>query len=244
MHKKKNIEVCGSPQLFDLYNHSNSVVVVIDILRASSSMCVAFEHGAEKIVPVAGVEEAGKYRSKGFVIAAERDGEMIPGFDFGNSPFSFMGENVKGKSIALSTTNGTQAIQIAKQALQVVIGSFLNLDALCEWLSKQENDVLCLCAGWKNRLNLEDMLFAGAVVHQLKNSGLFSSDCDSAIAAEHLYLAAKGDLYKFLENSSHRKRLKRLKIERDIEYCLTPNQTRVIPVLNGEALVKLEEVFS
>src|SRR6185369_6706749 len=99
--KKKNIEVCSSPQLFELFNFSDSIVVVIDILRASSSMCVAFEHGAEKIIPVAGIEEARKYRDKGFVIAAERDGEMVEGFDFGNSPFSFMGENVKGKSIAI-----------------------------------------------------------------------------------------------------------------------------------------------
>jgi len=242
--KKKNIEVCSSPQLFELFNFSDSIVVVIDILRASSSMCVAFEHGAEKIIPVAGIEEARKYRDKGFVIAAERDGEMVEGFDFGNSPFSFMGENVKGKSIAISTTNGTRAIHVAKQAYQVVIGSFLNLDALCDWLCRQENNVLCLCAGWKNRFNLEDTLFAGAVVHRLKNSGIFTANCDSAIAAEHLYNSAKDDLYKFLENSSHRRRLKRLNIERDIEYCLTPNQTRVIPVLQGEMLVKLEEVYS
>jgi len=241
--KMKNIEVCSSPLLFDLYDHANSVVVVIDILRASSSMCVAFEHGAEKIIPVADVEEAKIYKQKGFVIAAERNGEMIPGFDFGNSPFSFMGENVKGKSIALSTTNGTQAIHVARKAFQTVIGSFLNLDALCDWLDRQENNVLCLCAGWKNRFNLEDTLFAGAVVHQLVNKGSFVSTCDSAIAAEHLYMAAKNDLYKFLENSSHRKRLKRLNIERDIEFCLTPNQTRVIPVLQGEALVRLEEVY-
>ncbi len=242
--KKRNIEVCGSPQLFELYRYSDRIVVVIDILRASSSMCVAFDHGAEKIIPLASVEETRKYKEKGFIIAAERDGEMVPGFDFGNSPFSFMGEQVRGKSIALSTTNGTRAIHIAKKAFQVVIGSFLNLDALCEWLCKQEQDVLCLCAGWKNRFNLEDTLFAGAVVHLLKNSAMFSTDCDSAIAAEHLYKAAKGDLFKFLENSSHRKRLKRLNIERDIEYCLTPNQTRVIPVLQGEMLVKLEEIFS
>ena len=242
--KLRNIEVCNSPQLFDLYDCSNSIVVVIDVLRATSSMCVAFEHGASCIVPVSGVEETRKYKEKGFIIAAERDGEMIPGFDFGNSPFSFMGENIKGKSIALSTTNGTQAIRVAKNAYQVVIGSFLNLDSLCEWLCRQENNVLCLCAGWKNRFNLEDTLFAGAVVHRLKKSGMFATLCDSSIAAEHLYLSAGQDLYKFLESSSHRKRLERLQIERDVKYCLTPNQTTVIPVLQGEVLVKLEEVFS
>ncbi len=239
----RNIEVCSSPMLFDLYRHADSIVVVIDVLRATSSMCVAFEHGAEKIIPVSGIEETRKYKEQGFVIAAERDGEMVEGFDFGNSPFSFMGENVRGKSIAISTTNGTQAIAVARKAQQVVIGSFLNLDKLCDWLSKQNSNVLCLCAGWKNRFNMEDTLFAGAVVHQLKAAG-FSATCDSAIAAEHLYMLAKDDLNGFLENSSHRRRLKKLKIERDIEYCLTPNQTNVIPVLQGDALVKLEEVFS
>jgi len=240
----RSIEVCNSPALMNLYEYSDSIVVIIDVLRATSSMCVAFEHGAERIVPVAGVEETRKYKEKGFVIAAERDGEMIPGFDFGNSPFSFMGDAVKGKSIAISTTNGTQAIHAAKNAKQIVIGSFLNLDALCDWLIRQDSDVLCLCSGWKNRFNLEDTLFAGAVVNQLKKTGVFVSHCDSAIAAEHLYVMAKDDMYDFLENSSHRKRLKRLHIERDIEFCLTPNQTRVIPVLVGEALVKAEEVFS
>ncbi len=236
------IEVCGSPLLFNLYDHSDSIVVVIDILRATSSICVALEHGAERIVPVAGIEEAKKYRQQGFVIAAERNGEMIEGFDFGNSPFSFMGDNVKGKSIAFSTTNGTQAINVAKHAHQVVIGSFLNLDALCSWLVRQEKNILCLCSGWKNRFNLEDTLFAGAVVHQLKSAGLSDTSCDSAIASEHLYLAAKDNMYKFLENSSHRRRLERLHIERDIEYCLTPNQTQVIPILQNEMLVRLEEV--
>ena len=91
---------------------------------------------------------------------------------------------------------------------------------------------------------MEDTLFAGAVVHQLKKTGLFTSDCDSAIAADYLYSLAKEDMFKFLENSSHRRRLKKLNIERDIEYCLTPNQTHVIPLLQGDVLVKLEEIFS
>ena len=238
------IEVCSSPALFGLYDASKSIVVVIDVLRATSSMCVAFEYGAEKIIPVAEIEEARQYRKKGFVIAAERNGEMIDGFDFGNSPFDFMGDAVKGKSIAITTTNGTQAIQVSKNAKQVVIGSFLNLDVLCDWLKRQEGNVICLCSGWKNRFNLEDTLLAGAITHQLRSSGSHITSCDSAIAAEHLYLLAKDDLYKFLENSSHRNRLKKLNIGRDIEYCLTPNQTSVIPVLQNGALVKLEEVFS
>ncbi|MCX6291881.1 MAG: 2-phosphosulfolactate phosphatase [Bacteroidetes bacterium] len=242
--EKKKVEVCSSPLLFDLYDSSDSIVVVIDVLRATSSICVAFEHGAEKIIPVAGVEETRAYKEKGFVIAAERDGEKLDGFDLGNSPFGFMGDTVKGKSIAISTTNGTQAIHVAGKSKQVVIGSFLNLDVLCEWLVRQESNVLCLCSGWKNRFNLEDTLLAGAIVQRLKNSDAYHSHCDSAIAAEHLYQLAKKDLFGFLENSSHRRRLKKLHIERDIEYCLTPNQAPVIPVLQGGVLVKLIEVFS
>jgi len=242
--RKPSVEVCNSPSLLSLFDYSECIVVIIDVLRATSSMCVAFDHGAEKIIPVADIDEARAYREKGFLIAGERDGEMVEGFDLCNSPFSFMGEAVKGKSIALSTTNGTQAIHAVKHARQVVIGSFLNQDVLCGWLVRQENDVLCVCAGWKNRFNLEDTLFAGAVVNSLLGSGKFQTTCDSSIAAGHLYQLAKKDMFGFLENSSHRKRLKRLHIERDIEYCLTPNQVSVIPVLQNGALVKLEEVLS
>lgn len=237
---KRTVEVCFSPQLFPLFDAKESIVVVIDVLRATSSMCIAFEHGVEKIVPVATVDESRAYKSKGYIIAAERNGEMLEGFDIGNSPFSYMGPAVKGRCIALTTTNGTQAVQAAKNAYRVVIGSFLNLDALCAWLLQQNRNVICLCAGWKNKYNLEDSLFAGAVTEKLKQSPLFSCDCDSAMAAEYLYRIAKNDLYGFLENSSHRRRLERLHIEKDIAFCLTPNQTRIIPVLQGDHLVKLE----
>jgi 2-phosphosulfolactate phosphatase len=236
---KRTIEVCYSPQLFDLFYHREHIVVVIDVLRATSSICVAFEYGADHIMPVATVEESLAMRKEGYLVAAERNGEVVKGFDFGNSPYSYMDPKIKGSSIALTTTNGTQAIQAAKNAYQVAIGSFLNLDALCKWLKHQDRSVVCLCSGWQNKFNLEDTLLAGAVVNQLKNAFRFTADCDSAIAADHLYQIARGDLYGFLENSSHRKRLARLHIDKDIRYCLRPNQTRVIPVLKGDRLVKL-----
>ena len=237
-NNKLNIEVCFSPALFELFDSKESIVVVIDVLRATSSICIAFENGVEKIIPVSKVADALSYKSQGYLVAAERNGETLDGFDFGNSPFSYMSEKVKGKKIALTTTNGTQAVHSAKDAHQVVIGSFLNLDALCDWLIKQNRNVICLCAGWKNKFNLEDTLFAGAVVQQLKNSGKFHADCDSSLSSEYLYDLAKHDLNKFLENSSHRKRLERLHIEKDIAFCLTPNQTKVIPILEGDCLVK------
>src|SRR6186713_700412 len=137
----RTLDVCFSPGLIQLYDITGSVVVVIDILRATSSMCVAMYHGVNSIVPVASVEESLAYRNKGYLIGAERNGEMLDGYDLGNSPFSYMTDAVKGKDIALSTTNGTQAIVAAMHAHTIVAGSFLNLDVLCDWLLKQDRNV-------------------------------------------------------------------------------------------------------
>jgi 2-phosphosulfolactate phosphatase len=232
----RHLDVCFSPGIIHLYDITDSIVVVIDVLRATSSMCVAMHHGVNSIVPVATVEESMAYRDKGYLIGAERNGEMLDGYDLGNSPFSYMTERVRGKDIALSTTNGTQAIVAAKNAHTIVAGSFLNLDVLCDWLKKQDRSVLLLCSGWKNSFNLEDTLFAGAVVDKLQADYSMSMMRDAAIAARHLYTVAKEDVYGFLGESSHRMRLERLQIEKDIEYCLTPNQAPAIPILHDGAL--------
>lgn len=236
---KKTIDVCLSPLLFEHYDPADSIVVVIDILRATSSICVAFEHGASSIVPLLSREESFTYKAKGYLVGAERNGEMLSGFDLGNSPFSYMDPIIKGRDIALTTTNGTRAIQAAKGAYQVVIGSFLNLDVLASWLREQDRNIICLCSGWKNTVNMEDSLFAGALVYKLKNDFDFSINRDSAITAEYLYLLAKNDMFTFLAESSHRMRLEKLQIEEDIIYCLTPNQCSVIPILKGDVLVNL-----
>lgn len=234
--EKRVVDVCLSPALFHLYDASDSIVVVIDILRATSSICVAFQHGVKSIVPVSTVEESQAFKSKGYLIGAERHGSMLEGFDLGNSPFSYMDEKVRGRDIALTTTNGTRAINRAKDAHKVVIGSFLNLEPLCDWLREQDKNVICLCSGWKDTFNLEDTLFAGAVVNHLNGDFDLSLNRDSALAALHLYEMAREDLFGFLARSSHRIRLEKLHIEEDIIYCLTPNQTSVIPVLHGDAI--------
>ena len=237
--KGKTLEVCFSPALVSQHDIADSVVVVIDVLRATSSMCVAFHHGVNSIVPVASVEESMAYRERGFLVGAERNGEMLDGFDLGNSPFSFMSPELAGKDIALSTTNGTQAIAAAAGAYQLVAGSFLNLDTLANWLSAQDRSVLLLCAGWKNSFNLEDTLFAGALAEQLQPHFTLNRMRDAVLAAIHLYNLARNDLYGFLEQSSHRSRLAKLQIEKDIAYCLTPNQAPVIPVMVNGALVRM-----
>ncbi|MBK6986511.1 MAG: 2-phosphosulfolactate phosphatase [Bacteroidetes bacterium] len=234
-----NIEVCYTPQAYNLFHKDNSIVVVIDIFRATSAIVTAFYNGVSKMIPVATVEEAREYQKNGFMAAAERDGEVIEGFELGNSPFGYMNSKVKGKTIAISTTNGTQAIEASRKASKILVGSFLNLDVLCEYLASQKKDVILVCAGWKNKFNLEDTIFAGAVVNKLTTESGFEITCDSAIASNHLYIIAKDELFEFLSNSSHRNRLAKLDLERDIKYCLTPNQCPVIPVMDWKYLVKL-----
>ena len=231
----KKVEVCFSPALLPLYEIENSIVVVIDIFRATSSICYGFENGAAAIIPVATVEECLAYQNQNYLLAAERDGKVVEGFDFGNSPFSYTRQKIDGKTIVLTTTNGTYAINQSKsKAYQIIIGSFFNLDAICNYLNTQGKNVLLLCAGWKNKFNLEDTLFAGAIVHQLIQNGFISDDAGTA--SLDLYNLAKTDLYAYTSKTSHSERLKKLGIEEDIKFCLKLNITTVIPVLMGERL--------
>jgi 2-phosphosulfolactate phosphatase len=234
------VEVCFSPNVYPLFHKDDAIVVVIDVLRATSAITTAFYNGVSQMIPVATVEEAMEYKKKGFIVAAERNGEVVPRFDLGNSPFGYMNKNVKGKTIAITTTNGTQAIKAAEKAKRILIGSFLNLDVMIDYLRAEKKDVLLLCAGWKNKFNLEDTLYAGAVADALISKYDYTTSCDSAIAAGQLYHLAKHDLYEFLSHSSHRNRLSKLNLDRDIKYCLTPNQCPVIPVMENGALTKLQ----
>ncbi len=239
MSKSLTIDVCVSPYLYPVYHREDTIVVVIDILRATSAMCTAFHHGVDKMIPVATIEEAFAYKTQGFMVGAERNGIPIEGVDFGNSPYSYMSEQIKGKTIVISTTNGTQAIEAAKDAYKVVIGSFVNITAICNWLQIQNKNILLLCSGWKNRVSLEDTLFAGAVTELLLKSNTAFKTGDGALSANYLYQSARHNPYKYMRNASHAERLAALGLKEDIRYCLTPDQTNVIPVLQGKYLVKM-----
>lgn len=234
----KKIEVCLTPALLHLFSIEHSIVVVIDILRATSSITYGIENGATAIIPVAQVTDCLAYAGNGYLLAAERNGEVVEGYDFGNSPFSYTKEKVNGKTIVLTTTNGTKALHMAREsANKVVIGSFLNLTSLCDWLKQQDKNVLLLCAGWKDQFNLEDTLFAGAVVNHLRQHYIYFDD--SSVAAEDLYLLAKDDLRGYLKKSSHNHRLEQLNIEEDVKFCLQIDTCTAIPVLNGDKLEAL-----
>jgi len=235
---RKRVEVCFTPGEYPYFKDEFETVVVIDVLRATSAICTAFQYGVAAIIPVPTIEEALAYKNRGYLAGAERKGQIVEGFDFGNSPFSYMKEEFRGKEIVLTTTNGTKSLHVAKEALNVVVGSFLNLDALCKWLEKQKGNVLCLCSGWQDKFNLEDTICAGAICDYLISTGDYNSIEDSSIAAKYLFLSAKDNYFGYLKSSSHRRRLKNLNLNEDIKFCLTPNQTDVIPTLKHGKLVK------
>ncbi|MBT5147272.1 MAG: 2-phosphosulfolactate phosphatase [Flavobacteriales bacterium] len=234
------IEACFSPRDFYQYEEGFEVVVVIDVLRATSAICTAIENGIEGIIPVSTVEEAKTYLDKGYIAAAEREGKIVEGFTLGNSPYSYLDEKLKGKTVVLTTTNGTKAIKIAEHKETVVIGSLNNLDALVSWIVSRGENTLLLASGWKDKFNLEDTICAGAIIEGVLLSKAFRSNEDSSIAAMFLSKSARDNPFAFLKSSSHRKRLRNLNLNADVKYCLTPNNLSAIPILKDGVLISQE----
>jgi 2-phosphosulfolactate phosphatase len=236
---KRKLETCFSPALFEPGEHIDSIVVIIDILRASSAIVTAFANGAVEIIPVGEVSAAKDYKNRGFLVAAERDGYVLDFADFGNSPFNFTRERVEGKTIVYSTTNGTSVINKASLAHMTIVGSFLNFKALTQFLMKQERSVLLFCAGWKQKFNIEDAVCAGAIAQKLMKSDLYSTICDSTLAAMDLWSLARPDLPGYIEKAAQRARLRDKKLDDCLEFCLSFDYTDKIPVIENGVLVNI-----
>lgn len=243
-HQKKFVHVCLTPALIDQFDVSESIVVVIDVLRATTSMCVAFDNGVTFMVPVEDIDTCLTYKEKGFLIAGERSGEQLSGFDFGNSPFSFNSSTVLGKKIAITTTNGTRAIKAAQQrnAKEIVVGSFANLSILAQWLIKQKEHVCLLCAGWRDHITLEDAIFAGALARKLRHD--FRRFQDTAVVAETLYNSANTRKRYFFRNSSHYQRLIHLNLQEEVKYAMRRDTHPVIPMMMRNALYDISSCQS
>jgi len=234
------IEVCFSTTLFSHFDYRGKVVVVVDILRASSVICTMMHNGVKEIIPVRNIEEAKALKQKGYLVVAERDGKKLDFADFGNSPYYFTPEIVSGKSIVYSTTNGTNAITLGQDASQVIIGSYLNITSLTNYLIKIQKDILVLCAGWKGKFSLEDSVFAGELAYNLLKSDKFITKCDSTIAAIDLWETAKTDLLKYTEKAAQKGRLQKLGLDNVISYCLTHDLTDVIPTYKDKILTTID----
>lgn len=231
----KTIEVCLTPELLHQHAVVEKVAVVVDVLRASSTMITAFAHGLDRLMPVAYVEGCLALRRLGYLSAGERDGAKVEGFDFGNSPYDVMNGNLKGKSLAMTTTNGTLAIERSKAAKKLAIGAFLNLSAVTNYLRELDEPVLIVCAGWKGFMNLEDTLFAGALVSELADA--YEIQGDTALAAQLLYKGSQDNLFEVISQTSHAQRLKKLNAEKDMRFCLKKDEYEVVPILDSEHLV-------
>jgi len=210
--------------------------VIIDIFRATTAICAAFSNQIKTIIPVKTIEEALKYRGNDYILASERHGKKIEGFDLGNSPEGFLDPSLRNKTIVLSTTNGTNAILSASGADIIMIGSFLNISAITQKLIHINKDIILLCAGWQDKFNLEDTVFAGALTEILAVGFDISQD-DSAFCALQLYQFAKNDMKSFLLKSSHYNRLKHLNLEADILFSLKIDETHIVPYFDGYAII-------
>ena len=240
-NSRPDLHTALSPALLHLYDVNHAIVVIIDVLRATSTIATALCNGAKCVIPVDSVAKCIELgRQIDGITAGERDGMIAEGLQHGNSPFEYPREFVGGKTLVLTTTNGTKLLHMAldRGAGQIVTGSFPNLDAVCRYLLAQNQPVVLGCAAWKDRVNLEDMLFCGAVINRVK--GHFTINCDSSQIAETVYLEAKKDLFGFMKtkDASHYHRLSGYGLEKDIRYCLTPDVANVLPLYeNGKLIV-------
>ncbi len=217
------------------------MVVIIDVFRATSTIAAALWNGAEKIIPVDNIEQCFALgRNLNAITAGERDGKIIPGLQHGNSPAEYPREFISGKTLVLTTTNGTKLLHmaVAKGASDVITGSFPNLSAVCDFLLTTNKNVVLGCSGWKDRFNLEDTLFAGAVVSRLKS--YFTIHCDASLMAEDMYQQHKNHLYQFIQKTTHWHRLAGYGLEKDLEWCISEDVANVLPVYKNNQLVALK----
>ena len=239
MNRNPNLYTSISPALLHLYDLNNSIVVIIDVFRATSTIAAALYNGAKAIIPVNSVPRAIEISKNIDCIAAgERDGMIADGLAHGNSPLEYGRDFIENKTLVLTTTNGTRLLQMAldKNADTIISGSFPNLSAVCDYLLKEKKNVVLGCAGWKDRFNLEDTLFAGAVIHRVKSQ--YNIHCDSSLMAESMYELHKQNLVTFAPQLTHYHRLvEKFGLIEDIRYCLTPDVANVLPVYKEGQLI-------
>lgn len=233
------VEVCLSPALYPFYENRDAIVIVVDIFRASTSICAALVNGAKSVIPVASIDEAMWYKAQGYLVGAERNVLRCDFADFGNSPFDYTPDHVRGHDVVLTTTNGTQAINCARSAYALVVGSFINLTSVADYCKIEQRDVVILCSGWNNRFSIEDTLFAGALVERLADLD-FCTATDSSIAALSLWHQAKYNPFQFIAETEHYQRLKAHNLLDQINFCLSIDLVNGLPILKDGKIVLKE----
>lgn len=229
------IEVSLSPALYPYRTlTTHHTTVAIDLLRATTAICAAFQAGCVEVVPLDNLEALDAYRPLGYHLAAERNGSKVAGAEYGNSPTEYLRHNLSGQRIAYSTTNGTVSILKAADADLTFVGAFVNLHALSTRLQHDAQDVVLLCSGWKNDFCLEDTLVAGALIDALGD--VVEPHGDAAAMSLALWKACGGDPLTYCANATHVLRLQRLGAEADIPFAFKQDTCPVVPVLKNGIL--------
>ena len=229
-------EVCLTPALINQFDLQGKNVVIIDIFRATSCMVTGLCNEVTAIYPVASVDECLAHGDQGRIMAGERGGQKLEAFDIGNSPYDYLSETVHGREVAVTTTNGTLAIDKSRSANEIIIAAFLNLSATRDYLLELDGDIVLHCAGWKGSVNLEDTLFAGALLEALGDH--IEIVGDAAQMALSLFQHHKGDLIGVARSSGHAQRLAKFGIVKDIDFCMTFDKYEGVILMDGDRLVK------
>lgn len=232
--KKMILDLCPSPALYPYYRKENDTVIVVDVFRASATMCAMLHNGATAVIPVADIEEARQYKLKGFLVGAERKTRKCDFADFGNSPFDYTREIVAGREVVFTTTNGTMAIEMGRDSKNLFIGTFSNIDALADKCMESSERIVVICAGWNNRVNVEDTLFGGAFAERLSGKTNLIIGSDAVRIALALWQQAKSDPLEYLRQSDHHQRLIDNHAIGDAAYCLQENTVSVVPCYHKE----------
>lgn len=221
-------------------------VVVIDVLRACSTIVTALDRGARAVMPVLDMAQAGKLASNldpdVYRLGGERNGNKIEGYHLGNSPREYTREAVEGRDIILNTTNGTRALERAKEAEHLVAACFLNAGRIVDFIRQHTDSVTIVCAGRQNRLSLEDTLCAGLLLDRLWNGNEPYPVTDSAHTAYTLYHTDRDDLHTALRGANHAERLANQDYEEDLDYCFQIDAVPVLPYYTDNRLLLYEDI--
>lgn len=239
-----NIYLCPSPELYNLYHRAGASVIITDIFRASTTITTALEQGATRILPVATVEECQEIgEAQGYLMAAERNIHRCPFAQLGNDPLAYTPDVVLGKTIVITTTNGTRSLAIARDcgAEEIMIGSFRNLTKTLDYLQQQgRKEVVVLAAGWRGQVSTEDCLYAGALAVEAERRGIGKAMGDAAVMLASLWQSECYDrehCLAYIQRSEHYARLEQAGHLSAVEYCLTLSDAPAVILNNDGYLV-------
>lgn len=223
---------------------SDRTVVMVDVLRTSTTICVALANGAKEVIPVDGVPAAmqlmGNLSRDNVLLCGEKEGKLIEGFDLGNSPSDYEAEIIKGKSLIFNTTNGSVALTKMKTAKSAIICGFVNINACADFIAGKDDNILIVCAGNNRQFNLEDAVCGGMLVNILqKKIGREMEMNDGTEASVIIYNKYQDKYLQMLKHSFHGKYLMSLGLSKDLNFCAKVDSYDIVPVYN-EGIVRLD----